>query len=114
MSESKKNPVVNYFQESFEELRKVTWPTRNQAIKLTFIVIGFCIVFALFIGVLDFGLNAGYRELVNFSNTVAPASTDVLSGEAAPLTIDPSSVKVEPAVATGTPITITPAAATPK
>lgn len=106
-SEKKRgNPIVNYVQESFEELRKVTWPTRNQAIKLTFIVIGFCIVFALFVGLLDFGFNLGYRQLVQFSEKVAPLPADVASGEAAPITIDPSSVTVTPA-AGGAPVKVT-------
>ena len=35
----KKNPLLNYFQESYEELKKVTWPTRNKAIRLTGIVL---------------------------------------------------------------------------
>ena len=117
MSENKKNPIINYFQESYEELRKVTWPTRNQAIRLTFIVIGFCIVFSIFVGILDFAFNAGYRQLVDFSEKVAPPSA-VLSGEAAPITIDPSSVTVVPAATPAAPaaspaaVKITPAAPT--
>ena len=113
MSENKKNPIINYFQESYEELRKVTWPTRNQAIRLTFIVIGFCIVFSIFVGILDFAFNAGYRQLVDFSEKVAPPSA-VLSGEAAPITIDPSSVTVTPAAPAASPaaVKITPAAPT--
>lgn len=96
--ESKKNPIVNYFQESYEELKKVTWPTRNQAVKLTFIVIGFCIFFALVVGGLDFAFNTGYRSLVNFSNQFAPPPTpvtDVTSGEPAP-SVDLSNIKVTP------------------
>ncbi len=109
--ESKKNPVINYFQESYEELKKVTWPTRNQAVKLTFIVIGFCIFFALIVGGLDFAFNTGYRSLVNFSNQFAPPATpvtDVTSGEPAP-SVDLSNIKVTPAATpaaepTGTPV----------
>ena len=102
MSESKKNPIINYFQESYEELKKVTWPTRNQAIKLTFIVIGFCIVLSLFVGVLDFGFNLGYRSLVDFSTKVAPPSTTtnpltspVATGEPTSK-VDLSKIKIEP------------------
>ncbi len=99
--ESKKNPVFGYFQDSYEELKKVTWPTRNQAVRLTFIVIGFCIVLALIVGVLDFAFNTGYRSLVDFSDKVAPpaattpVTTDVASGEPTS-TIDLSNLKVEP------------------
>ena len=68
----KNNKVINYFQESYQELKKVTWPTRNQAIRLTMIVIGFCIVVAMVLGILDFGFNFGYRSLVNYADKVAP------------------------------------------
>lgn len=106
---SKKNPIVNYFQESYEELKKVTWPTRNQAVKLTFIVIGFCIFFALIVGGLDFAFNTGYRSLVNFSNQFAPPVnplTDVASGEPTS-NVDLSNIQIAPAPATepaGTPV----------
>ncbi len=72
---SKKNPIINYFQESYEELKKVTWPTRNQAIRLTFIVIGFCIVFSILVGALDLAFNTGYVYLVDLSGKIAPVST---------------------------------------
>lgn len=61
----KKNPLVNYLQASFEELRKVTWPTRNQAIRLTFLVLGFCMVVAILLGILDFVFGIGYRSLLD-------------------------------------------------
>ncbi len=63
---TKKNSFINYLQASVEELRKVTWPTRNQAIRLTFLVLGFCMVIALIIGILDFAFGFGYRTLLEF------------------------------------------------
>lgn len=67
MTEKKANPVIGYFQESVLELRKVTWPTRNQAVKLTVIVLGFCIVAALFIGLADSLFNLGYAQLLELA-----------------------------------------------
>jgi len=102
---SKGNPILNYFQESFEELKKVTWPTRNQAIKLTFIVIGFCIVLALFVGVLDFVFNAGYRSLVDYSAKIAPpavtnpVTNQVATGEPTSK-VDLSKIKITPSTST--------------
>lgn len=102
--ESKKNPIVNYFQESFEELKKVTWPTRNQAIRLTFIVIGFCVVFSFLVGVLDFAFNTGYRSLVNISEKINPpavtnpVTNQVATGEPTS-TVDLSKIKVPAASA---------------
>ena len=61
------NPVVNYFKGSFQELKKVTWPTHQQAIKLTIIVLGFCVVSAVIVGVFDLAFNRGYQELINLS-----------------------------------------------
>jgi len=50
----KKNTLSAYFKSSFQELTKVTWPTQNQAIKLTMIVLGFCVVIAVVLGGVDF------------------------------------------------------------
>lgn len=62
-----KNPVVNYVLSSIEELRKVTWPTRNQAIKLTIIVLGFSLFMAFAIAVVDGLFNAGYKLLLTLT-----------------------------------------------
>ncbi len=96
----KKNRIIAYFQDSYDELKKVTWPTRNQAVKLTFIVIGFCIAFALVVGVMDFVFNYGYRALVNYSEKVAPPAQtqnqQVVTGEPTPA-VDLSNIKVDSA-----------------
>jgi preprotein translocase subunit SecE len=47
------NPVIRYFQETAIELRKVTWPTREQILRLTLIVLGAIVVFSLFFGGFD-------------------------------------------------------------
>lgn len=109
--ESKKNRIIGYFQDSYEELKKVTWPTRNQAMKLTLIVISFCIVVAVVIGALDFLFNTGYRSLVDLSQRIAPqaaettpVTSDVASGEPTSK-VDLNNIKVDttPApAATGT------------
>lgn len=62
-----KNSLIRYFTDSFSELRKVTWPTKNQAIRLTAIVLGFCLVMALVIGLIDGLFNAGYKYLLTLS-----------------------------------------------
>ena len=43
-----------FLKEVKNELSKVIWPTRAQAVKLTTIVIGVSVVVAIFIGTLDF------------------------------------------------------------
>ncbi len=48
------NAIIRYFQDTAEELRKVSWPTREQTIRLTLIVLGSTVAAAIFLGLLDF------------------------------------------------------------
>jgi preprotein translocase subunit SecE len=54
--EKKKEPnaLVRYFRETGAELRKVTWPTRQQARELTTVVVIVVAITALVLGLLDF------------------------------------------------------------
>ncbi len=45
--------IKNYFKESYNELRKVNWPTKNETINLTLVVVGFSLAIAIFLGFLD-------------------------------------------------------------
>lgn len=47
------NPLIRYFQETAAELRKVAWPSRETTFRLTMIVLGTTVVFAIFLGGLD-------------------------------------------------------------
>lgn len=67
MSDTKQSRITNYFKNSFQELTKVTWPTKNQAVKLTIIVLGFTVLFAAFLTLVDFAANRGYMELLNLA-----------------------------------------------
>lgn len=49
----KPNAIGRYFRETIGELKKVSWPTREEAINLTKIVLIVIIAMALFLGVLD-------------------------------------------------------------
>jgi preprotein translocase subunit SecE len=46
--------IQRFFQETMSELRKVSWPTRQEAIRLTQIVIIVIFVMAIFLGGLDY------------------------------------------------------------
>ncbi len=48
------NAIQRFFRETTGELRKVNWPTRREAIKLTQVVIVVMILFAIFLGGLDY------------------------------------------------------------
>ncbi|MEK7091317.1 MAG: preprotein translocase subunit SecE [Patescibacteria group bacterium] len=47
------NPV-KYLQETIDELKHVSWPTRQETTKLTVIVIAISIIVAFYVGGLDF------------------------------------------------------------
>ena len=58
------NPVGRYLREVRGELRKVTWPTREESIRLTIIVLIVTIVFALFLWGFDYIFSGGMELLV--------------------------------------------------
>ena len=48
--------AIDFLQEVRVELGKVVWPTRDQTIRLTFIVIFITVTVAFFVGIVDYGL----------------------------------------------------------
>ena len=50
----KDNFIVRYFKETRAELRKVSWPTRQEALNLTLIVVAFTIFMAALLGIIDY------------------------------------------------------------
>lgn len=59
------NGVVKYILESYEELKKVSWPTRKQLLRDTSIVIVSSVVVTAFIATVDFGLSKVLEYLVS-------------------------------------------------
>ena len=53
-SVKKDNFIVRYSKETRAELRKVTWPTRQEALNLTLIVVAFTILMAALLGIIDY------------------------------------------------------------
>jgi preprotein translocase subunit SecE len=47
------NPISRYWKETRGELRKVAWPSREDSQRLTVIVIGVTLLFALFLWIFD-------------------------------------------------------------
>ena len=45
---------VGFLRETYDELKKVTWPTQSEVIRLTAIVILVSLIVGVFIGALDF------------------------------------------------------------
>ncbi len=52
--EKKPNPISKWWRETLGELRKVTWPTTEEATRLTKIVIIVMFAMAFVLGLLDF------------------------------------------------------------
>ena len=50
------NAIVRYFKETRAEIRKVSWPTREEATNLTVIVLGVTVAMAIFLGAVDLHL----------------------------------------------------------
>jgi preprotein translocase subunit SecE len=63
---TRSNPVSRYLRETSGELRKVTWPTRQDAIQLTVLVLIVVLLASLFLGSLDYL----FRELMGFIITL--------------------------------------------
>jgi len=49
----KSNPIQSYFRETAGELRKVSWPTRREALQLTGLVIIVMLVVGAILGLTD-------------------------------------------------------------
>jgi preprotein translocase subunit SecE len=54
VSKKRGNAITRYFREAAAELRKVNWPTRKEATRLTLIVLAVVAVMSTFLAVLDF------------------------------------------------------------
>jgi len=48
------NKIVSFLKEVRLEMKKVNWPSRQETIKYTLIVIGVCLAVAIYLGGLDF------------------------------------------------------------
>ncbi|HLD21342.1 MAG TPA: preprotein translocase subunit SecE [Patescibacteria group bacterium] len=51
------NPVIGYFKGAIQEMKKVTWPSKEETWRKSLTVIWFSIGFAIFLGALDFIMN---------------------------------------------------------
>ncbi len=99
-----------YFASSRRELEAVRWPTRQETIRYSALVIAISIVFALFFGALDFGLNRLVRAFV--ASQPAPIEQNV-PGDITPTT---SPIDVEATTDSGAPadIKVVPTPITPQ
>ena len=59
------NAVVRYYRETVGELRKVVWPTRQEALNLTGIVLAVILVMAATLGLSDYLFSKLFELLIN-------------------------------------------------
>jgi preprotein translocase subunit SecE len=60
------NAVQRYYRETVGELRKVSWPTRQEAINLTSITLVVIVVMSAFLGSLDYIFNQLFAVILSF------------------------------------------------
>ncbi|MGA2111040.1 MAG: preprotein translocase subunit SecE [Anaerolineales bacterium] len=59
------NAIVRYFRETAGEMRKVSWPTRREALNLTIVVLIVTAVMSLFLGGLDYIFTTLFRVVIS-------------------------------------------------
>ncbi|MCU0680565.1 MAG: preprotein translocase subunit SecE [Planctomycetes bacterium] len=58
--------VINYFKTSWEEMKKVTWPTKKETYQYTIMVLVISLVVSIFLFALDSIFNWGLKSLIKF------------------------------------------------
>ena len=57
---NQENRIVRYLRETYYELKKVSWPTRSEAINLTLMVIVVTTFLAIVLSLMDWALTAAF------------------------------------------------------
>lgn len=65
LAQLRNNALVGYLRDTRAELRKVHWPTREEAENLTKIVLAVTVSMAVFMGLLDYLFSVELRGLIN-------------------------------------------------
>lgn len=71
------DPVRDYLRETMGELRKVHWPTRNEARNLTLVVLAVTFIMAAFLGAFDYAFERLILGIL-VSNVIAIAIAVVI------------------------------------
>ena len=58
-----KDKIITFFQDVVKEMKKVTWPTKEELLESTKVVIIVCIVLALFTYVIDLIINEAFKGI---------------------------------------------------
>jgi preprotein translocase subunit SecE len=58
-----KDKIIAFFEDVVKEMKKVTWPTKEELIESTKIVIVVCIVLSVFTYVIDMIINQAFKGI---------------------------------------------------
>ena len=58
-----KEKIITFFQDVVKEMKKVTWPTKEELIESTKIVIVVCIVLAVFTYLIDMIISQAFKGI---------------------------------------------------
>jgi len=95
------NGLIDYFKSSRTELTKVSWPSRQQTIRYSTLVVAISIGVAAFFGVMDIGLS----KLVNASlayKTLQPTDIEQQSDQPIIPTLEQNSINFDVVTSTQT------------
>ena len=85
--------IIQFFKESWSEIKKVSWPKGPELVKHTIMVSVVIVVFAAITALIDYGMKTGFEMLPTPS--VAPASQNL------PISPEDIQVQTTPATSTG-------------
>ena len=74
----RENAVIRYLRDTRAELRKVHWPTRQEALSLTRVVIVVTVSMALFLGLLDYLFDLELKGIITGSAVAIGAAVVVV------------------------------------
>ena len=57
--------AIQFFEESWQELKKVHWPTRKETYAATLVVIVLVILLSLYLAVVDLGLTKAIQAIID-------------------------------------------------
>ncbi len=63
-NKKQKRSPARFFKDVWGEVKKVTWPTRKDLFKTTFAVIVFIAIFAVIVGLMDWGLGSLFQAFL--------------------------------------------------
>jgi len=57
--------VIEFFKESWQELKKVHWPSRKETYAATLVVIVVVVLISIFLAVVDLGLTKAIQAIID-------------------------------------------------